>query len=192
MCLCKNPPINKILHFECHEEKALANTLLKLNVSLNHPAKDLITIECTDKSYDYEILDEFAFDSVSSNKIIVKCLTTKKIFLFVKGNYELIKPLISDENDIAFLVETAESDISLLLKTILFVYKELNNQEALNFLNDLRVIKRSRVNVDEKIKDLYKNIEKDLIYLGIAGLEYVISEENIKTIRTLNNAGIKT
>jgi hypothetical protein len=70
--------------------------------------------------------------------------------------------------------------------------KSLKNEEALKFINDLQIAKLSHIDVDKKIKAVYKNIEKDLKYLGIAGLEYMICEENIKTIKTLNNAGIKT
>ena len=181
------------MHFEGPEEKALANTLLKLNISFHQPTKDLFTIACNDKVSDYKILDEYTFNSLSTNnKILVKCLKTNKIFFFVKGNYELIKPLLSDENDISFLEEIIKSEIGLMVKAIIFVFRELKHQEALKILNDLQVAKRSPVNIDEKVKGVYKNIEKDLVYLGMSGLEYVISEENIKTIRTLNNAGIKT
>ena len=153
------------MHFEGADEKALANTLAKFGVSFKQVTKDLCSITCNEKVFDYQILDEYTFNSLSPNsKILVKSLTTNKILFFVKGNYEIINPLISDENDRNFIEETIKSEIGFIIKTVLFVYKELKNEEALKFINDLQIAKLSHIDVDKKIKAVYKNIEKDLKY----------------------------
>jgi Cation transport ATPase len=128
----------------------------------------------------------------STKKLIVKCLTSNKIFIFAKGNYEIIVPFISDENDLEILDEILKSQVGFFVKPLLFVFKELTNEESTKFMNDLRIAKLSHIGVDKKIKAVYKTIEKDLKYLGIVGLEYVIYEDSINTIKTLNDAGVKT
>ena len=193
MTLCNHSTIGKLFQLKSPDEKALIDRLEKFNISYKQVNKDLCTISFNEQDYDYEIIDEYVFSSLSStSKLIVKCMTTDKFFFFIKGNYETVHPLIDDKNDIILIEDILNSDFGFYVKSVLFVFKELTNEEANKFINDLQIAKLSHIDLEKKIKTVYESIEKDMKYLGIAGLEYVIYEENINAIKNLNDAGIKT
>ena len=112
--------------------------------------------------------------------------------MFAKGNKKFIKYVLTDETEADFVEETVKTQAVFGIRSIIFVYKEFLVAEEENLIFDLKNARLSPINVDKKVAAVYEKFEKNLKYLGLAGLECVISDENKKTITTLNNAGVKT
>ena len=90
-----------------------------------------------------------------------------------------------------FIEDLQRSEVLSGVKCILYAYKELTSIEKDGFVFDLNNALISPINVAGKVALVYEKYEKNSKYLGIVGLEYIISEENKQAIRNIKNSQIK-
>jgi magnesium-transporting ATPase (P-type)/class 3 adenylate cyclase len=192
LCLCffSKSKHNVPEKFAGEDEKVFTKFLYDLGIKSVQRMDKSYVINFKEKEYEFEVLGEIVKKPIFNiSEIVVKDPDNNNILLFAKGNPDVIKNLLEDQNDIGF-VETICSQEGL--KNILFAYKTLDLEELENFVFELSHAKFSQMNKQAKIVDVFEKYGENLKYLGFVGLDYLISKENKQTIRNLNSSGIKT
>ena len=77
------------------------------------------------------------------------------------------------------------------LRTMILGYKCIAKDDILEIKSKIQRIKKSLLNPESRIEAMFKDIEKNLKYLGITGLSEEMLPCTAKTISKLQEAGIK-
>ena len=136
----------------------------------------------------FDVLGTQAFSSdTKKSRIIVKNNTTDEIIMFVKGSRE---SMVSIYNNLSYERRDLE-DLIIQYRTLFLGVKKMNEKEIKEFLFDYETAKLSPVNRQGRVESVFQKYEKGLDYLGIVGLEDIITEETKDAVKVLKQAGIK-
>lgn len=195
LCLCifNQPFPGDIKKYTSADEKIFAKKLEKIGVKVKKRTESICVIGSNGIEYSYEILAEFVErNSVINAKIILRCITTGKMYLLEKGPIDTISNDISSPDDVEFIKDLRTLEILKDTRIVLFAYKEFSAEESDKFCLDYKAAKVSPINAEDHINDLFYVYKKNLKYLGVVGLKYKVKKDTKLTIETLNEAGIKT
>ena len=183
---------SKLTKIKNNDDQVVASVLAKFGVFVNKRTSNYCEIESNGKIGQFQIVHELGYDdNFQCFKLVVMCKSTFSFYLLVKGRTDSVKTIINNENDLVFIEDLQRSEVLSGVKCILYAYKELTSIEKDGFVFDLNNALISPINVAGKVALVYEKYEKNSKYLGIVGLEYIISEENKQAIRNIKNSQIK-
>ena len=129
--------------------------------------------------------------------VIVKNEINNKYYLYIKGSDNAICNLISQENkntkEYKYIINKLIEYSKKGLRTLLVGYKELTNQEFIEFDSKYKYLSEDldENNTQEKIYKLYEEIETDIVLLGATAIEDKLQYKVEETINKFINIGIK-
>ncbi|CAG9315347.1 unnamed protein product [Blepharisma stoltei] len=192
MTLCNSVvPSGDQYHGPLAEEIALVTAAEELGFKLILRSIELCEIEINGIKEEFTILGAKASKADQLKTRIITKQKDQNAVLLVKGSYESIVPLLHNET-IKIQISNEATRISLEgQRPLLFAMKTLKSHEIIDFFTKLDIAKRSPLNVDGKIENVYAELEKNLDFLGIAGIEDRILPETIECIEALQASGMK-
>lgn len=170
------------------DDKVLAQTAANFGVQVLCRDSDscLLNIHGTEVCFD--ILGTQAFSSdIKKSRIVVRNTLDGEVIMFVKGNRD---SMVNIYDSISYTRNDVE-DAIVKYRTLFLGLKRMTPHEAQEFLFDYQTAQLSPVNRQGRVENVFQKFEKDLEYLGIVGLEDVVSPETKDTVETLKQAGIK-
>lgn len=174
------------------DEVALVKFAESLNMKLTSRSQLLIQITNADgKEEDYEILANFPFSSETKRMgILMKHLTTGRIIFYLKGA-EVIMEHKVQENSRAFLRETCENLASTGLRTLVISQRYVPALEYENWQRKYDQAKSEMNEREAKIQKVVEELEEDMEFLCVTGVEDKLQVEVTDTIESLRNGGVQ-
>ena len=129
--------------------------------------------------------------------VIIKNELKNKYYLYIKGSDNVINNLISPEykntKEYKYIMNKINEYSKKGLRILLVGYKELTNQEFMEFDKKYKYLSEDldENNTQEKIYILYEEIETNIILLGATAIEDKLQYKVEETINKFINIGIK-
>ena len=145
----------------------------------------------------FELLLKIPFASARQrSSIIVKDIKSKKIKIYIKGSDNKIFERLnkySIENILEITKEHVNNFARRGLRTLCYCYKVIQENDWNNWINKYNIIREEqKVNnlVEDKLEDLYNQLEKDCFLLGATALEDQLQDCVKDDIQQFIEAGI--
>lgn len=121
--------------------------------------------------------------------IIMKHRLSGKIVFYVKGADVIMAPKVkpSQRSTCQEFCENLSRDG---LRTLVITQKQITEEEYEEFARRLKVAKASMLNREEEIQKVIEDLEYELEFLAVTGVEDRLQEKVLETIDTLRQAGI--
>lgn len=142
----------------------------------------------------YRLLNILEFNSTRKRMSVIVEDEDGKLLLLTKGADSVMFQLLGkDRNDYVEKTKEHLNDYANIgLRTLVVAYRELSKEEYENFNKEFTEAKTSIASDrDEKIEQATKKIEKDMILLGVTGVEDKLQQGVPECINKLAHAGIK-
>ena len=149
-----------------------------------------------DLEYKIPILFEYSSERKSMSLIVQNQSNPEDIFLFMKGADNVILNKLDENNNINKLVkdnlkDSLEKYSKEGLRILAVAYKKISLQDLIQYQKDFIKASKDTYKKREKLEDLAKIIEKDLIFLGVTAIEDELQDEVNETLKDFSDAGIK-
>ena len=166
------------------DDREMAKAAAKIGIKLIERAIDHILVSVLGSQMLFDVLGFIQFSSAKKlSRVMVRDQDSGTVSLYVKGCREAMVELYADDH--------SEDEVLEGFRTIYMGFKALTKKESKNFLLEYNTAKKSPLDVEGRVEAVFQKYDKRLEYLGFLGLEDSISEETIKTVRTLKSAGLK-
>lgn len=140
---------------------------------------------------DYEILQSFPFSSDTKRMgIILKNLKHNFIVFYLKGAESVLEKFIK-EDSVGIMREHCESLASSGLRTLVISFKLIDQAFYNDWANTYNEALNTFENRKEKIAVCFSQIEQNLNFLCVTGVDDMLQDNVYETIDNLRNAGIK-
>ena len=170
------------------DDKVLARTASDFGYRMVFRSSEMIILNIMGEDIGFDILGTQAFSSdVKKSRVVVRRQDTGQVFLFVKGNRE---SMISIYEAASYERKDIE-DCIIQFRTLFLGYRQLEEYESKTFIFDYETALLTPVNKQGRVENIFKKLESSSKFLGIVGLEDVISDETKDTVEILKKAGIK-
>jgi phospholipid-translocating ATPase len=138
----------------------------------------------------YVVLDVFPFSSTTKRMgIIIQHPKAGKIYFYVKGAEDVMKDKIHSSFQEKF-VEDCEKLAREGLRTLIFAFKEITEKSYRDWKKRYDHAVCSLDDRDRQIRLVIDELEVDLQFLGVTGVEDKLQKDVGKTIKDLRSAGI--
>lgn len=163
-------------------------TMQSENASVNF---NILNEEISFYDEHYEILQCFPFSSETKRMgIILRNIQHNYIVFYVKGAENVMKKIIKEES-IGYMKENCETLGSLGLRTLVFSFKLLEYEEYLSWEQRYKDALNCIENRKQKLANVTAELEKNLEFLCVSGVEDLLQENVYETVDALRQAGIK-
>lgn len=197
MALCNTiiPDIEKKSKFlgTSMDENALVETADELGIKLVSRSQDNCVAEINGTRECFQIIASSPFTSENKkSRILLKKQDNEYATLYVKGTCMEMMPLF--HMSFQFKSEIEEQALSLQLigqRTMILGFRILQKSEIKEFVSKLASCKNFPINREGRVEALYQEIESNLVYLGITGIDDIVTSETQETVINLHKAGIK-
>ena len=159
---------------------------------------EIINNKVSSKKIIYKILIEFEYSSErkSMSAIVQNMENLEEIYLFMKGADNVILNKIDKKNkNNQKIMKNIENALDLYskegLRILTVAYKKLSLNELDLYQNEYLKAVKSIINKKENLEILAKKIEKDLILLGVTGIQDELQDNVYETLKDFSEAGIK-
>ncbi|CAF1235259.1 unnamed protein product [Rotaria sordida] len=174
------------------DDNALVSASRTFGFTFMGRTESSITVRFGNKEETYDLLEILDFDNDRKRmSVIVK--KHGKIILYCKGADFKIKECL-DPSEKKIMAVTNEHLYKLAtdgLRTLGLAYKELSESDYNRWTQKLHAANTSMEKRDEKVKDVYEEIEKNLKLIGATGIEDKLQDGVPQCIERLAYAGIK-
>ena len=139
---------------------------------------------------------EYSSERKSMSVIIQNNSNPEEIYLFMKGADNIILKKLDENNKInKSVMDNLKNALDLYakegLRILAVAYKKLTIEEMIKYQKDFFKASKSTYNKKEKIEELAKIVEKDLIFLGVTAIEDELQDDVNETLKDFSDAGIK-
>lgn len=174
------------------DELALVNICKQMDVSLIFRDEKIIKIlNPGNEIEEYEILACFPFTSESKRMgILLRNLRTSVITFYLKGSESVISKFISSEYE-NMIKEKTENLASEGLRTLVITQKIIQPEFYRKWLLEYSEASISMYNRKDKFTRVISQLENNMEFLCISGVEDKLQDNVQETITSLTNAGIK-
>ena len=174
------------------DEIALVKFAESININLNSRTQTTIKLlNAVNVEENYEILANFPFSSDTKRMgILVKNLETNRIIFYLKGA-EVVMEAKVQENSRAFLRETCENLASTGLRTLVISQKYVTEAEYQIWNKKYQNAKTEMEDRDKKVRKVIDELEENMEFLCVTGVEDKLQVDVTDTIESLRNAGIQ-
>ncbi|KAF7703863.1 putative phospholipid-transporting ATPase IIB [Cucumispora dikerogammari] len=180
---------NLINDISIYEHNGISNPMLSLSQPniLSKSSNLNVPLNKEQLEKKLEILEIFPFTSESKRMgIIVKI--NNEYYFYLKGADMIMQQVIVKSD---WLNEEVDFMAREGLRTLVIAMKKLSEIEYLTFEQKMKKAKLSP-NRNVKVLEVQSSLEKDMILLGVTGVEDKLQEDVMLTLELLKNAGIKT
>ena len=145
----------------------------------------------------FEILLKIPFASARQrSSIVVRDIKTKKIKMYIKGSDNKIFKRLNNYS-IQNILEITEEHVNNFarrgLRTLCYCYKTIGENEWNDWFNKYNILREEqKINnsIEDKLEDLYNELEKDCFLLGATALEDQLQNNVKDDIQQFIEAGI--
>jgi len=177
---------------QSREETALLHGVQDLGISIHEKTSDscTLTLGATFKSYSILAVTDYK-PSLRRMRVLVQRQDSQEGLLIIKGAVDTMKSLISlsreEEEDLDRKVaELARRRIGLFL----YAVKQIEEGEMAEIAERLDYLEMTD-SKGRKVEGVFKDLERDCVYLGFAGLQDPILPSTTQAISELQASGIK-
>ena len=161
-------------------------------IKIKKPEKN----ELNELIYKIPIQFEYTSERKSMSIIIQNQINPNDIYLFMKGADSIILDKLDKNNNINKLViqnlkESLDKYSKEGLRILAVAYKKISLEELNEYQKEFIKASKNIYKKKEKLEELSKIIEKDLIFLGVTGIEDELQDEVNETLKDFSDAGIK-
>ncbi|CAG9311668.1 unnamed protein product [Blepharisma stoltei] len=196
-CLIENNDSGAISYVgQSPDEIALVDSASRIGFKYTKIKDGIVDLQVgTDFSIEkYEKICTLEFDSDRKrNSIIVRDLSTNKIFLFIKGADDMIKTKLSGSSS-KEIFEAVSANLQTFaergLRTLMLGFRIIEENEFSAWKAKYDVASTSIEGRNQKISQVADEIEKNIFLLGCTAVEDSLQEDVPKTINDLLGAGI--
>ncbi|KAH0789466.1 phospholipid-translocating P-type ATPase, flippase family protein [Histomonas meleagridis] len=169
------------------DEAAFVSFAAKCGVKLIFRSQTSIEVEILNERKEYKILAMLKFTSERKRMSILLQHENEPVILYTKGADTVLSQMISNyaENDIS------NEFANLGLRTLMFCTRKIENEELDEFIDAFHFAESSLINREEQIENCITQIEKNMKYIGITGIEDCLQDKVPETIQWLKDAGLK-
>ena len=179
---------------ESPDESALLNSIRQNDIVVTERTKSNITIEYLGSKETYELLDLIEFNS-DRKRMSVILKINGQITLLCKGADGIIFERIAKDSVQALAKKEMDQKLSdfsnLGLRTLVFAYRYLSQQEYDDFKRRYDEACASLQNREKQIMEVAEGVEKELLLLGCSAIEDKLQDNVPETIDFLLKCGIK-
>ncbi|KAH0789062.1 phospholipid-translocating P-type ATPase [Histomonas meleagridis] len=171
------------------DEIALVKHVSNIGYKLINRTDDLIEIQLEDGTIErFNVLALLPFSSVWSHMGIVLNNSKYGNLLFIKGSDVSVSKMCPPNEWLDEVVGNLARDG---LRTLVFAYKQLNDEELETFLTEFKEASHSIINRSNNILESFQKISKSMELLGVTGVEDKLQEGVPETLEALKAAKIK-
>ena len=139
---------------------------------------------------------EYSSERKSMSVVIQNISNQEEIYLFMKGADNIILQKLDENNKInKAVMDNLKEALDLYakegLRILAIAYKKLTIEEMVKYQKEYFKASKSTYSKKEKIEELAKIVEKDLIFLGVTAIEDELQDDVNETLKDFSNAGIK-
>lgn len=179
---------------ESPDESALVTAVKNVGFTFVKRKGNIVTIDVLGNVYDYELLNVIDFNSTRKrmsvivrrpepwNDIIVYCKGADNVII------ERLRP--GQENDVAELSKDIEGFSNEGLRTLVFAYKTIPDEEYDAWSEKLRRASTATENRADEIDEVNEEIENGFTLLGATAIEDKLQDQVPDCIESLRNSGI--
>jgi len=152
--------------------------------------------ELIELKYKIPISFEYSSERKSMSVIVQNQSNSDEIFLFMKGADNIILNNLDKNNNINKLVipnlkDSLDKYAKEGLRILAVAYKKLTLEELMQYQKEFIKASKNTYKKKEKLNELAKIIEKDLIFLGVTAIEDELQDDVNETLKDFSEAGIK-
>ncbi|CAF0838805.1 unnamed protein product [Rotaria sp. Silwood1] len=190
MCEEKNGKI--IYQAQSPDENALVSASRSFGYAFQNRTQNSITVRIKDKEETYHLLNILDFNN-ERQRMSVIVEKDNQIFLYCKGSDTKIKERLanSQTNIINQTDEHLYKFANDSLRTLCLAWKQLDRSEYDPWAAKFSVVNTTMEQRDEKVAEMYEQIETNLILLGATAVEDKLQDGVPQCIQRLAEAGIK-
>ncbi|OMJ73757.1 hypothetical protein SteCoe_27502 [Stentor coeruleus] len=194
MAMCNSLYQRNSVFYGSHDEVALVEACKDLGVNVDIPLANLIELKheaSSNKAY-YRIVANrpFTTEKRKSRSLIEEAEGTG--ILYVKGAANAMLPLLNISDHSLYNIKTNLKEMKAKgLRTMILAYKKISAEEILETKSKIQRIKKSLLNPESRIEAMFKELEKNLKFLGITGMSEDMLPGSIETLRLLKSSGMK-
>ncbi|XP_007891054.2 phospholipid-transporting ATPase IG isoform X1 [Callorhinchus milii] len=172
------------------DEVALIEGAKKLGFTFQGMENNCMKIQTGDKTIEkYQCLHVLNFDPVRRRMSVIVQASSGKILLFCKGADSSIFPRVKDGKQDEIKLHVEQNALTGL-RTLCVAYKELTQDEYDHINAQLHEAKMALKDRDEKLAQVYDDIESNLHIIGATAVEDSLQELAAETIEALHSAGM--
>ncbi|XP_006143250.1 phospholipid-transporting ATPase FetA isoform X3 [Tupaia chinensis] len=175
------------------DEGALVTAARNFGFVFRSRTSETITVVKMGETKVYRLLAILDFNSVRKRMSVIVRTPEDQVMLFCKGAdtiiCELLHPSCRSLNEVT--MEHLDDFASEGLRTLMVAYRELDDGFFRAWSKKHSEACLSVENREDKLSDVYEEIEKDLMLLGATAIEDKLQDGVPETIITLNKAKIK-
>lgn len=173
------------------DEIALIEGLVTESYVLIGKNKPTISALIDGRLTQYEYLGTIEFNSDRKRMSVVVRLPNRKIYVFTKGADNVMLNLFDEDQEKKFIEDQLYEFSVDGLRTLVFAYREISDEEYSQFAHALHLADISLDNREYLLDEAAHIVEKDLIFLGASAIEDRLQNEVPETIEYIRNMGIK-
>ena len=176
------------------DEKAIVRAARKFGCAFLNRSEDECTIEIFGSCMTYSIICIRKFTpELRRMRVLVQGLYDQHATLYIKGNYAVLRDFLKMTSEEREKLEgKLEEMMHKGLRTMMLCYRRIEGvhlaevkQLAINY-------RLSRTNMEAKMEILLKDLEKELTYIGIIGIQDMVKTETLKCLDSIKSMGIQT
>ncbi len=174
------------------DEIALVKFAEEIKIELSKRTQTQIQIiNGNNQEENYEILANFPFSSETKRMgILLKNIETQRIIFYLKGAEVVMEEKVQ-ENSRAFLRETCENLASTGLRTLVISQKYVSLPEYETWVKKYELAKTEMEEREKKIQKVIEELECNMEFLCVTGVEDKLQVDVTDSIESLRNAGIQ-
>ena len=139
---------------------------------------------------------EYSSERKSMSVVLQDIKNPKEIYLFMKGADSVILSKLDQENIInKSVMENLKNALDIYakegLRILAVAYKKLSYEEMMEYHKQFIKASKSTYSKEEKIEELAKKVEKNMIFLGVTAIEDELQDNVNETLKDFSEAGIK-
>ena len=193
MSLCNDLSQHGDSFLGSYEEVSMVEACQTLGFDLQIPQWDIFEFKLEDnvKTY-FRIVAKVPFTSDRKRSRVLLEEPEGTGVLYVKGSPEGMLGLVNVSDNIrSSILGHLASMKEAGLRSIVLAYKKVSYEDLLEIKSKIQRIRKSVLNTESRIEAMFKELEINLKYLGIAGLSEALLPGVPEAIAELKEAGIK-
>lgn len=198
LCICHNvTPVvdeegNRELQAASPDEVALVRLAESLNITLKERnSLKMEIINAANESENYDILAVFPFSSETKRMgILVRHVESKRLIFYLKGAEVIMEDKVA-ESSRAYLREFCENLASSGLRTLVISQKLITEDFYSEWLVRYEQANLAMENREKKVREVVEELETNMEFLCVTGVEDKLQYEVTDTIESLRNGGIQ-
>ena len=193
LCLCNSLSYlnNELLGLD--EEVALVKAAESFGYKLEIQSPKKMGIKFKNSQILFQLIAHKPFDrKLQKARVLLEDIMNNCGVFYVKGTPQAMLQSLNltslEQDDVKIQIGELESRHC---RVLILGYKVLTAQELTEYKMKIKRIEKSLLNSQGKIEQIFKQLEKNMKYIGLIGITEVLDSDAIETVKQLKKGGIK-